>query len=47
VDEVKQNIADLRELRDRNCKNKREEKRIKRGKIIQRAKYIASYPKDS
>jgi len=38
VDEVKQSTADICELRDRNCKNKREEKRIKRGEEYSKSK---------
>ena len=34
VDEVKQSTSDLCELRDRNSKNEREEKRIKMGKCV-------------
>jgi len=34
VDEVKHSTADLYELRDRNSKNEREEKRIKRGNCV-------------
>jgi len=38
VDEVKHSTSDLYELRDRDSKNERDEKRVKRGSVFKEQK---------